>query len=49
MGWEKKGFLGSNTWKLSRSRSLPGKDGFQIEEIKRAKASRQVGVASSKI
>lgn len=49
MGWERKGFLGSNTWKLSRSKSLPGKDEFQIEEIKRVKASRQVGVALSKI
>lgn len=34
MGWERKGFLGSDTWRMSSSRSLPDKDGFQTEEIK---------------
>lgn len=43
VGWEREGFLGSDTWRLSRSRSLPGRDGFQAEDIQRVKASRQEG------
>lgn len=34
LGVKRKGFLGSDAWRMSRSGSLPGKDGFQTEETK---------------
>lgn len=34
---------GSDTWKLSRSKSFPGRDGFQAKDIQKVKVSRQEG------